>query len=128
MKLAEIIKADDEMRAALVAETAKINGLEIEVADLKAAQDNLTSASERDIEAIKLASKAYKDAAKTLEIAKDNLAKQAEKHRRDMLEKIGCKPDNHPVNHTAMQHIIIKDDMMALALASNERYLRGNQQ
>ena len=128
MNLAQIIEADEVARAGMVAETAKINGLEMDVADLKAAQDALTSASERDIEAIKVASKAYKDAAKTLEIAKDNLAKQTEKHRRDMLEKIGCKPDNHPANHTAMQHLIIKDDMMALALASNEKYLQGNQQ
>lgn len=94
----------------------KLPGLKTEADTKKAVLDSLTSAAERDLEAIKVAAKDSKDAQKTYDIAVENLEKKRENFRREQLTKIGCKPDNHPAGHTAIAHLTIKREI-------NDRHL-----
>ncbi|AUZ94851.1 hypothetical protein FDI40_gp039 [Agrobacterium phage Atu_ph07] len=116
-----LIKEDIAFETTCLTEKASINALVLEADVKKAALDNLTSAPERDIEAIKIVSKESKDARKSADIAIENLEKNIDKFRRGQLTKIGCNPDNHPATHTAVKHMIIKNVMTA----EHQHWLKG---
>lgn len=107
--LDQMIDEEIDFVASCANENIIIDQLNIVAEDKKAELDKLTSVPERDIEAIKVASKESKDARKSADIAIENLEKKVEKFRRGQLTKIGCNPDNHPTTHTAVKHLAIRN-------------------
>ena len=116
-----ILEEDEVFETTCLTERAAINALILEADVKKAALDKLTSAPERDIEAIKVVSKESKDARKSADIAIENLEKNIDKFRRSQLTKIGCNPDNHPATHTAARHLTIRNEMTG----SHQSWLKG---